>query len=214
MPEDDGLCFHAESLAGESVSEAAEYRGVRVHVLATLGNARIRFQVDVGFGDALVPGPVPVRLPGLLALPGPEVQGYSRESAIAEKFQAMVYLGEINSRMKDFYDVWWLATHFAFEGPLLSRAVRETFQRRGTALPVDPVALTGAFAALPGKQTQWSAFVRRHPRDVAPPALGEAIGSIAALIWPLLLALAENRLLDQIWPPGGPWREQTTDSER
>ncbi len=167
VPEDDGLRFHAESLAGESISEAAEYQGVRVHVLATLGNARIRFQVDVGFGDALVPGPVPVSLPGLLALPDPKVQGYTRESAIAEKFQAMVYLGEINSRMKDFYDVWWLATHFAFEGPLLSRAIRETFQRRGTALPVDPVAITGAFAALPGKQTQWSAFIRRHPRDLA-----------------------------------------------
>jgi hypothetical protein len=210
--EDDGLRFHPEALRGEPIAEATTYRGVRV--LATLGKARVRFRVDVGFGDVLVPGPVAVRLPSLLALPGPEVQGYSRESAVAEKFQAMVYLGEINSRMKDFYDVWWLATHFGFDGLLLGRAIDATFHRRGTTLVVAPPALTAAFAAAPQKQSQWQAFVRRHPSEDVPPTLSEAVQMIAALLQPLLLALVEGRASDGAWLPGGPWQELPPGSKK
>jgi len=135
------------------------------------------------------------------------VQGYTRESAISEKFQAMVYLGEINSRMKDFFDIWSLATHFAFDGPVLALAVRETFRQRQTALQVTPVALTAAFADDGAKQAQWGAFIRRHSFDQEPPTLGAAIQSIAALLPPVVLALVEGRPFDQHWPPGGPWRE-------
>jgi len=109
---EDGLRFDADNIAGERIIEAADYAGVRVRFAAYLGGARILMQIDVGFGDPLVPGPSLVSLPAILDLSRPEVQGYSRESAIAEKFQVMVYLGEINSRMKDFYDIWLLATKF------------------------------------------------------------------------------------------------------
>ncbi|MCC7355382.1 MAG: nucleotidyl transferase AbiEii/AbiGii toxin family protein [Anaerolineae bacterium] len=186
VPDNDGLRFQTENITDERITEAAEYQGVRVHLVANLGSARVRFQVDVGFGDPLVPGPTPVRLPTILDYPPPEVQGYSRESAIAEKFQSMVYLGEVNSRMKDFYDIWSLATRFAFEGPVLAQALNETFNHRQTALPAAPVALTAAFAEDKTKQTQWQAFLRRHRFDREPPTLAEAVQVIAAFLLPVV----------------------------
>ena len=105
VDEEDGLRFDIESITGERIIEAADYAGVRIRFIAYLGTARIHMQIDVGFGDPLVPGPSPVQLPTILDFPPPELQGYSRESAIAEKLQVMFYLGEVNSRMKDFYDI-------------------------------------------------------------------------------------------------------------
>jgi hypothetical protein len=207
VPEDDGLRFQAEAVTAERITEAAKYEGVRVHLPATLGKARIRFQVDIGFGDVLVPGPLPVRLPTILDFPPPEVQGYSRESTIAEKFHAMVYLGEINSRMKDFYDVWLLATYFAFDGSLLARAVRETFRHQHTAIPLLPVAFGDAFAQDRERQAQWSAFIRRRRLESAPATLGEAVRVIAAFLQPVIRALIEERPFRQHWLSGGPWMD-------
>jgi hypothetical protein len=101
-------------------------------LISYLGKARIPVQIDIGFGDPVVPGPIPVRLPAFLDLPPAELQGYSRESLIAEKLQAMVYLGALNSRMKDFYDIWLLASHFNFDGAMLARAIGEAFRQRRT----------------------------------------------------------------------------------
>jgi hypothetical protein len=102
VSQDDGLRFDADSLASERVVEADSHEGVRVKLVAYLEAARVLLQIDIGFGDPLVPDPNPLRLPTILEFPPPELQGYSRESAIAERFQAMVYLGVVNSRMKDF----------------------------------------------------------------------------------------------------------------
>jgi hypothetical protein len=118
--QEDGLRFVAESVTGERIIEAADYGGVRVRFTAYLGTARVPMQVDVGFGDPITPGPSAVRLPTILDFPSPELQGYSRESTIAEKAQIMVRLGHINSRMKDFFDIWALATRSRFEGPVLA----------------------------------------------------------------------------------------------
>jgi len=154
-----------------------------------------------------LPGPVTVRLPTILDFPPPELQGYSRESAIAEKLHVMVYMGEVNTRMKDFYDVWLLATCFDFEGPILGQAIGETFQWRQTDLPVQPVAFSDAFAQDPEKQTQWAAFVRRHRigEDQTPATLREAIQIIASFLEPVILTISEGRRFDQRWLAGGPW---------
>jgi len=208
-PEDDGLSFNAEAVTGLAITEAAQYQGVRVHVPATLGNARIRLQVDVGFGDILVPGPTWVHLPTILGnFPSPVLQGYSRESAIAEKFQAIVYLGMLNSRMKDFYDIWSLATQFAFEGPVLALALGETFRRRQTPFQMMPAAFTPAFTVNPEKQAQWQAFVRRLPKVTTPPTLEAVVRCIAVLLLPVVQALVEERAFEQYWSPGGPWQER------
>jgi hypothetical protein len=215
VPE-DGLTFDAESVVGERIIEAADYQGVRARFTAYLGNARIPMQVDVGFGDPLVPGPSLVRLPTVLDdLPPPELQGYSRESAVAEKCQIMVYLGQVNSRMKDFYDVWLLATHFDFDGAVLAHAIRETFRCRRTAFSAAPVAFNDSFARDPEKQAQWTAFVRRHrlaEKDV-PVTLHEAVQVVAALLQPVLHALSEGQPFDRRWPSGGPWMPRDKTSE-
>ena len=201
----DGLRFDVDSIVGERIIEAADHAGVRVRFTAYLGRARIPMQVDVGFGDPLVPGPSLVLLPTILDFPWPEVQGYSRESAISEKFQAMVYLGEINSRMKDFYDIWLLATHFQFDGPVLARAIHETFNWRQTVLSTDPVAFTDAFARNPEKELQWRAFIDRHYLQGAPHTLHETVQVLSAFLLPIAQALFDGRPFGRRWPLGGPW---------
>jgi hypothetical protein len=125
-----------------------------------------------------------------------------------EKFHAMVFHGEINSRMKDFFDIWGLATHFHFDGQTLTDAVRATFQYRQSEIQVTPVALTDAFASRDEKQAQWAAFIRRLSLDGHPPALGDVVQLLASFLQPITVALSEHRLFDQHWPPGGPWQKK------
>lgn len=134
---DDGLTFAADAIRAGPIKEGDEYQGIRIHIDARLGNARIRLQIDVGFGDAVTPAPQAVSYPTLLEFPAPRLLAYPRETVVAEKFQAMTVLGIANSRMKDFYDLWTLARQFSFEGATLSAAIEATFDRRKTPLPTD-----------------------------------------------------------------------------
>jgi len=204
----DGLRFAPETVSGERIIEGAEYRGVRARFTGHLDRARISMQVDVGFGDPVTPHPIGIQWPTLLGFPAPELNGYTRESFVAEKVQAMVRLGEINSRMKDFFDVWLLADRTNFEGEILAWALRETFEQRRTAVPREPVALSGQFGQNPEKQTQWVAFLRRHrltEKHGIPATLGDAIELIARFLRPAFEAIREGRRFDDRWPPGGPW---------
>jgi hypothetical protein len=205
VPEDDGLHFDADSVTGERIVEAASYEGVRVKLVAYLEAARVLVQIDIGFGDPLVPGPNPIRLPTILEFPPPELQGYSRESAIAEKFQAMVYLGVVNSRMKDFYDIWSLATQFEFEGGVLAQAIRETFRSRQTTLPQTPAAFSDSFTNDREKQAQWTAFIRRIQIENVPVSFGDAVQEIKAFLQPVIQAVIDEQPLSKHWSPGGPW---------
>lgn len=208
IADEDGLLFHADAATGEEIIEAADYHGVRVHLLATLGNAQTRFPVDIGFGDPLVPEPVRAQLPTLLNMSPPELLVYSRESVVAEKFHAMVFLGELNSRMKDFYDIWLLARQAEFEGAMLAQAISATFAHRRTPLTATPIALTASFAEQPDKIAQWSAFMRRHPQLPAPATLTAVVHEIAAFLLPVLSGLLQNHPNQQIWLPGGPWQDR------
>jgi hypothetical protein len=202
---DDGLRFETKGIVGERITETANYAGVRLRFAAYLGKARIPMRIDVGFGDPLVPGASRVQLPAILDFPPPEVQGYSRESAIAEKYQIMVYLGQINSRMKDFYDIWSLATHFPFDGPILAQAISSTFESRGTPLSPRPIAFSDSFAQDRGKQMQWEAFRRRMYMEDTPATLQEVVVIIAAFLEPLTEALVEGQPFQQRWEPGRCW---------
>ncbi|NIV35940.1 MAG: nucleotidyl transferase AbiEii/AbiGii toxin family protein [Anaerolineae bacterium] len=206
---DDGLRFETEGIIGERITETANYSGVRLRFAAYLGKARIPMRIDIGFGDPLVPGPSPVALPTILGFPPPEVQGYSRESAIAEKYQIMVYLGQINSRMKDFYDIWSLATHFSFEGSTLAQAISETFESRGTPLSLHPIAFSEAFAHDGEKQVQWEAFRRRLGTEAVPAGLQGAVQTIAAFLYPVTEALVKGESFRQRWEPTrGRWLQR------
>ena len=201
---EDGLRFDSDTIVAERIVEGANYAGVRVRFFGHLGKARIPMQIDVAFGDALVPGPSMLRLPAILGLPPAELQGYSRESAIAEKLQVMVALGEINSRMKDFYDVWLLANHFPFDGRSLCAAIRATFDRRRTPVTLPISAFEERFLS-EEREAQWRAFVRRHGLS-SPGSLREAVRLIAVFLRPVVRALSEGRQHDRHWSAGAPWR--------
>jgi hypothetical protein len=151
---EDGLEFQQDSIRVEEIREAQEYGGLRLIMVALLSDARIRIQVDIGFGDAVTPGTEELELPTLLGDPRARVLAYPPETVVAEKFQAMVVLGIVNSRMKDFYDVAALAQKRRFEGRVLCEAIRATFERRETALPAEtPTALTQEFAGSPARSS-------------------------------------------------------------
>jgi len=113
--ENDGIVFHKDTVSAARITEDADYKGIRVLVRGNLGSTRLFLQVDIGFGDVIIPGPSKVKYPVLLDFPPPELDGYTMESTVAEKFQAMMKLGLLNSRMKDFYDIWFLSRNFDFK---------------------------------------------------------------------------------------------------
>lgn len=144
---DDGLLFEPESVTAEVIREDAIYDGVRLTISVRIGTGRTSIQVDVGFGDAVVPAPRKIEYPTFLEMPAPKLRAYAPETVVAEKLEAMVQLGMANSRMKDFYDIAYMSQTFDFDGPRLAKAVRATFGRRGTAIPTGtPLALTTEFA--------------------------------------------------------------------
>jgi hypothetical protein len=205
--EPDGLVFDASSLRVAPIRVENVYGGQRVTLIARLGAARIRVQVDVGIGDAVVPEPRWIDYPSLLDLPRPHLRAYRPETAIAEKLHAMVELGSKNSRMRDFFDLQALAAHSAFEGTALAGAIAATFARRRTPVPHElPLALTPDFAAMEGKAAQWSGFVRRLPTVSAPADLATVINAVAVFAGPVLLSVGRGEPFDCSWPAGGPWR--------
>lgn len=161
---DDGLIYDADSVLVEEIREQASYAGLRVTLRAILDNARCHVQLDVGFGDAVTPGPVEIELPTLLDdLPRPRLRVYPRETAFAEKLEVMQVLGIANSRMKDYFDLLMLAREGAMNPASLAEAIAATFRRRGTPLPEGlPLGLSAAFSGDAAKRRQWDAFVRRN----------------------------------------------------
>jgi hypothetical protein len=184
---DDGLRFDAESLRTERIREDADYPGVRSQFAGNLGRARVAMQVDVGFGDAVTPAPREIVYPALLDQPAPRLRAYPLETAVAEKLQTMVYLGELNSRMKDFFDVWFLCRHPALESERLRAAIAATFARRRTAVPATAECFSTPFAA--AKQTQWGALLRKTPNVDIPQDLVTVIRDIRNVVEPLFREL-------------------------
>lgn len=204
--EPDGLTFETASIRVAAIRPEDAYGGQRVTLVARLGPARLRVQVDVGIGDAVVPDPEWLDYPSLLDLPCPRLLAYRPETAIAEKVHAMVLLGTKNSRMRDFFDVHALAMRGSFDGGRLGAAVRATFERRRTPVPAGPpVALSRAFAEIEGKRAQWVGFVSRNRLEDAPD-LALAVAGIAGFINPVLAAVSSTGAYAGTWPPGGPWR--------
>jgi len=202
---DDGVQFDLATLAVDLIRENQEYGGVRVEVVARVTNARVRLQVDVGFGDAVTPEAMLVDIPPLLDFPAPQLRVYPRETVVAEKLEAMVKLGMANSRMKDFYDIAVLAASFSFDGELLTQAIRATFERRKTPLPTTtPVALTATFADDSMKKNQWSGFVRRVGISGGK-SLADTISVVGAFVERPLLAAAGAAPVPKSWQVGKGW---------
>lgn len=204
--EADGLTFDLDSLRVHPIRLDQEYQGQRVELNAYLGRARIPLQIDIGFGDIISPPAEEAVYPTLLAFPAPRVRVYPKEAVIAEKLHAMVVLGALNSRIKDFYDLWMLARELPFDGAVLGRAIAATFARRQTALPASrPVALTAEFAERPDVQTRWGAFLRRNRLAVGESTFSMVIADLSEFIMPILTALSSGAGFNQAWTAGGPW---------
>lgn len=204
--DDDGLVFDADGLRVEPIREDQQYGGVRVKTMALLGKTRIPVQVDIGFGDVITPAAKELEFPSLLAPEGPRLKAYPKETVVAEKLQAIVSFGRANSRMKDFYDLLALSRLFDFDGGTLASAIRATFERRGTAIPVaTPEGLSDRFAEDHEKQRQWAAFVRREPLLIAAPNLEETINEVGSFALPPIKAAAARAEFAFRWDDGGPW---------
>ena len=211
---EDGLVFDPATIRAVRIKEGAEYEGVRITFTGLLGETRIPMHIDIGFNDVVTPRPEPLDYPVLLDHPAPQLKGYTRESVIAEKLEAMEKLGTLNSRMKDFYDIWMLAGHFRFDQHELGTAVRATFQRRGTPMGVIPAILTPDFGQLAEKQKQWSAFLAKSSLKQAPVQFREVTTLIAAFVAPILTAQTTTAGNGVVWDPPGPWRAASTQGER
>jgi predicted nucleotidyltransferase component of viral defense system len=208
----DGLEFDLTTVKGESIKADREYPGVRIRLTAFIAGTptRINLQIDVGFGDIVTPAAQLMRLPAMLSdLPTPQLYAYNRETVIAEKFEAMVLLGIGNTRMKDFYDLWYLSQHFTFEGDLLGRAIAATFDRRRTPIPIDtPLALTSEFTNDETKQRQWVAFVRKGKLTGEGLVLSQ-IGSILHdFLMPPTIVIGAGVEFDRVWSSDLGWHSQ------
>jgi hypothetical protein len=200
--EPDGLHFLPESVFIAPIREEAAYSGMRVTLEGRLENARIPVQVDIGFGDVVTPEPEEITFPVLLDFPAPHLRAYPIYTVVAEKLEATVRLGETNTRMKDFFDLWFLSRNFSFEGELLKKAVTRTFNRREMRLPdVLPVAFTNEFAAL--KATIWAAFIRRNALKTV--EFGVVLDAIRAFAWPVINAAGRGMAFKQHWTMSKNW---------
>lgn len=199
--ENDGLTFFRDSIRAERIRDVEEYRGVRLHLQAAVGTARIPLQIDIGLGDTVTPAPKDVDLPVLLDFPPPHLKIYPPETTIAEKLHAIVKLGMANSRMKDYFDLSVLASEWEFDGALLSRAIAKTLDRRKTAIPSEtPIGLSEEFFENPEKRRQWAGFLTKgalsETRDF------EAIGrKLRHFLLPVLTAVGKKE------PFSGQWRK-------
>jgi hypothetical protein len=201
------MVYDVSSIVVEDIRDEQEYHGHRVKLESRLGNARISLQIDVGFGDIVVPQPQSITFPVLLDGPAPQLRAYTPETAVAEKLHAMVTLGIRNSRMKDFFDLLVMSRTMTFEGNVLVHAIRATFEKRGDRAPAEePFAFTDEFARDFAKQTQWNAFVRREKLELTT-NLEKIVREIRRFALNPLRAASMSEAFEEIWAPEGPWKE-------
>ena len=207
---EDGMTFRPDTVQATEIRKEANYTGVRVTLLGLLDRARCPVQIDIGFGDAVTPGPEEIRYPVILPdFKAPKLCVYPRYTVAAEKLEAITTLGIANSRMKDFFDLWILSRHSDFDGDTLQRAIRATFDRRKTELPSDvPVGLTNAFSQDSQKQTQWQAFLGRNRLEAV--QLEVVVAALRDFVLPPVAAADAGKRFQQFWSARGPWTLKAT----
>lgn len=211
--EPDGIAFDTGDMQLEPIRAQDEYAGTRVNLLAHCGSARLPLQIDIGLGDPVWPRPRRSDYPALLDFPAPEVLTYPREAVVAEKLEAMIVLGDRNSRIKDFFDLHYLATTFTFDRNTLGEAIRRTLARRDTPFPAEPpIGLTERYWENPSRPAQVRAFARRARLSVPENPGREFTELLAAFLLPVLKDLRERAAGNGTWAPGGPWEPRTPNA--
>lgn len=197
---DDGITISAETVASSPITKGASYEGIRIQFIAKLGTTPIPIKIDIGFGDILYPSPQKATFPSMLKeIQAPRVVCYSKESLIAEKFEAMVNLGRLNTRMKDFYDIWLLSQEYSFAGDRLTTAIVKTFAHRDTSLEEGKDIFTEEFALF--KQADWNAFIRRIGINGLH-GFPEIISTLTVFLLPVVLKEVNH----STWSPKSGWR--------
>ncbi len=171
----------------------------------TLGNARVSLQIEIGFGDVVSPRATKISYPTILDFPAPKFSGYTKETSIAEKFQAMVKLGILNSRMKDFYDIWLMSRMFDFKGEDLVNAIQKTFKNRNTDIVAHPQVFDVSFCKDESKQTQWKAFLTKSKLENAPVDFCSVVADIEKFLRPVLDTIVTGKTLRKRWKIPGAW---------
>jgi len=190
---EDGMRFDPKSVAAEEIRKEAGYAGVRVLLSAELAGARVKTQIDIGFGDAVTPGPVHAVYPVMLDdFPAPTLQAYPVYTVIAEKLHAIALLGMTNSRLKDYLDLSVLLEREVLDADILAKAIAQTFRRRGMQVPTAlPIGLSDEFGNDASRQVLWQAFLKKNQLPGVP--LPELVAALrarfeSALQWASLAA--------------------------
>ena len=207
---EDGVTFKPDTVQAAEIRKEANYAGVRVTLLDLIDGARCPVQIDIGFGDAVTPGPEEVQYPVMLPdFQAPRLRVYPRYTVVAEKLEAITALGIANSRMKDFFDLWILSRYTEFDGDTLQRAIRATFDRRRTELPSGvPFGLTDEFAQDTQKQAQWQAFLGKNRLQAL--QLDVLVAALRDFLLPPIAAANAGNRFPQLWTAGGPWTPEAT----
>lgn len=194
---EDALNFDLSTLKVNNITEFKEYHGVNVFIMGHLDRTRVPVSIDIGFGDVICPDRVKMRFPVLLDMPVPEIYAYSLYSVIAEKFEAIVSLGDANSRYKDFYDVYILAKRYNLDGKELQEAVLETFKHRETAYD-DIIAFEPEFTDSDIHKTRWKAFVKKK-EALVDISFADAVTLLQKLMKPVVESIKNKETFEYYW---------------
>lgn len=211
---DDGVSFDPTRIRITDMP-IEEKRAIRCKLVGSLGKMRLPLQVDIGFGDVITPDPERCKYPTLLDHPKPVLWAYPRETLIAEKFSAMVRLGERNSRSKDVWDIAALAHDFSFDGPTLRLAVRRTMMQRGPISGDEVPGLQAAYYLDAERQGHWERWLDRVVvHGYRPDNLAEAGRVVRSFLGPVWTSVVRDVAFETDWPAGGPWRPRSTGEDR
>ena len=197
---DDALVFDADSITVEDITEFKEYHGLHVSAVGYLDRTRIPIGIDIGFGDVIYPYSVKMDFPVILDMEAPRVNAYSLESSIAEKLEAIIHNGYLNSRYKDFYDIYILSQNYEFSYETLHNAVVETFENRKTKMTMDSAAFGEEFLSDPVHQTRWKAFLKKK-KALTQVSMPDVMKRVKTFARPLLDEVEKTK-----WnPESGDW---------
>lgn len=197
---DDGIIFLKERIKAEVIKEEAEYDGVRITVSARIGKAKTSLRIDFGFGDVVTHGPLEMSYPTLLKDDEIRVMAYSKETIVSEKFEAIVKLTTFNTRLKDFYDLLFLSREFSFDGRDLQKAIKGTFERRGTSLEEGLELLESDFSNRNEFERLWQAFKQRTNLEMKE-GFSEIFRNIQSFLVPVARMALTSQTLEMKWNP-------------
>ncbi|KTD61864.1 nucleotidyl transferase AbiEii/AbiGii toxin family protein [Legionella spiritensis] len=183
----DGIIFDEKSVSANTIKKEGGYTGARIELFAELSKARIKIQIDIGYGDVVTPGPIDLNYPVLISdLPPPKIRTYPIYTVIAEKLHAIALLGMANSRLKDYLDLYVLLKNEELDEETVIDAIISTFTQRGMTIPKNlPIGLTSEYSQDGSRQAMWNSFLNKNEVELKP--LPEAVSSIGDYIQPILV---------------------------